>query len=93
VRDYLKALDADNPMHHGDARYLSPTGPAVAWNTKEGRGKFGYFTNYLVDTEHVVIVDVEATPARIAQEIISTKAMLGRELRLSDAIADQSRRR
>jgi len=78
VRDYLNALDAANPVHQGDARYLSPTDPAAAWNTKEGRGKFGYFSNYLVDTDHAVIVDVEATPARIAQEIIATKAMLGR---------------
>ena len=69
VRDYLQALDAGNPAHQGDARYLSPTDPAAAWNTKEGRGKFGYFNNYLVDTDHAVIVDVEATPARIAQEI------------------------
>jgi transposase len=78
VGDYLNALDAGNPVHQGDARYLSPTDPAAAWNTKEGRGKFGYFNNYLVDTEHAVIVDVEATPARIAQEIIAIKAMLGR---------------
>lgn len=78
VREYLDALDAGNPIHQGDARYLSPTDPAATWNTKEGRGKFGYFNNYLVDTEHAVIVDVEATPARIAQEIVATKAMLGR---------------
>ena len=78
VREYLDALEAGNPVHQGDARYLSPTDPAAAWNTKEGRGKFGYFSNYLVDTDHAVIVDVEATPARIAQEIIATKAMLGR---------------
>ena len=78
VRDYLEALDTGNPVHHGDARYLSPTDPAAAWNTKEGRGKFGYFNNYLVDTDHAVIVDVEATPARLAQEIIATKAMLER---------------
>jgi transposase len=76
VRDYLQALDAGNPVHQGDARYLSPTDPAAAWNTKEGRGKFGYFSNYLVDTDHAVIVDVQATPARIAQEIVATKAML-----------------
>jgi hypothetical protein len=47
-------------------------------NTKEGRGKFGYFNNYLVDTDHAVIVDVEATPARLAQEILASKAMLER---------------
>jgi hypothetical protein len=78
VREYLEALDAGNPVHQGDARYLSPTDPAAAWNTKEGRGKLGYFNNYLVDTDHAVIVDVEATPARIAQEIVATKAMLRR---------------
>ncbi len=78
VREYLEALDAGNPVHQGDARYLSPTDPAAAWNTKEGRGKFGYFNNYLVDTDHAVIVDVEATPARLAQEISASKAMLKR---------------
>ena len=57
---------------------ISPTDPAAAWNVKEGRGKFGYFNNYLIDTEHTVIVDVEATPARLSQEIVTTKAMLER---------------
>jgi transposase len=78
VREYLEALDAGNPVHPIEARYLSQTDPAAAWNVKEGRGKFGYFNNYLVDTDHAVIVDVEATPARLAQEIIATKAMLER---------------
>lgn len=78
VREYLEALNAGNPVHPSEARYLSPTDPAAAWNVKEGRGKFGYFNNYLIDTNHAVIVDVEATPARLAQEIIATKAMLER---------------
>jgi transposase len=78
VREYLQALDGGNPAHEGGAKYLSPTDPAAAWNTKEGRGRFGYFTNYMIDTAHAVIVDVEATPARLAQEIKASKAMLGR---------------
>lgn len=78
VRDYLAALDAGHPAHASDARYLSPTDPAAAWNVKEGRGKFGYFNNYLIDTENAVIVDVEATPARLAQEIKATTTMLDR---------------
>ena len=78
MRDYLDALAAGNSVYEGDARYLSATDPAAAWNTKEARGKFGYFNNYLVDTDHAVIVDVEATPARIAQEIVASKAMLRR---------------
>ena len=32
----------------------------------------------MIDTAHAVIVDVEATPARMAQEIKASKAMLGR---------------
>jgi transposase len=95
VREYLQALDAGNPAHEGEAKYLSPTDPAAAWNTKEGRGKFGYFNNYLVDTDHAVIVDVEATPARIAQEIKATKAMLDRveekhEMRPNRLAADKA---
>ena len=78
VREYLEALDVGNPVHLGEARYLSPTDPAAAWNVKEGRGKFGYFNNYLIDTEHAVIVDVEATPARLSQEIVATRTMLHR---------------
>jgi len=62
----------------GPLDLFQPTDPAAAWNTKEGRGRFGYFTNYMIDTEHAIIVDVEATPARMAQEIIASKAMLDR---------------
>ena len=78
VREYLEALDAGSTAHEGGAKYLSPTDPAAAWNTKEGRGRFGYFTNYMIDTAHAVIVDVEATPARMAQEIKASKIMLDR---------------
>lgn len=78
VREYLAALDAGHPAHGGGAKYLSPTDPAAAWNTKEGRGRFGYFTNYLIDTAHAIVVDVEATPARMAQEILASKTMLER---------------
>ena len=78
VREYLAALDAGNPAHSGDAKHLSPTDPAAAWNTKEGPGRFAYFDNYMIDTAHGIIVDVEATPARTAQEVIAAKAMLDR---------------
>ncbi len=78
VREYLEALDAGNPAHEGQAKYLSPTDPAAAWNTKDGLGRFGYFTNYLIDTTYAVIVDVEATPARTAQEVAAAKTMLER---------------
>jgi transposase len=81
VRAYLAALDAGSEAiapREGEAKHLSATDPEAAWNIKEGRGKFGYFTNYLIDNRHAVIVDVEATPARLSQEIVAAKAMLDR---------------
>lgn len=83
VREYLAALDAAAPPaadepRKGTPKYLSPTDPTAAWSTKNGPGRFGYETNYLVDTAHGVIVAVEATPARLSQEIVAAKAMLER---------------
>jgi hypothetical protein len=52
VRDYLAALDAGNSVHKGDAKYFSSTDPAAAWNSKDGRGKFEYFDNYMIDIAH-----------------------------------------
>ncbi len=40
--------------------------------------QFGYGLNYLIDNEHAVIVDVEATPARTYDEVASTKVMIER---------------
>ena len=37
-----------------------------------------YAYNYLIDVEHAIIVDVEATPARTYDEVASTKTMLER---------------
>ncbi|MGE0698438.1 MAG: hypothetical protein AB7O57_05020 [Hyphomicrobiaceae bacterium] len=53
--------------------------------------QFGYGLNYLVDVEHAVIVDVEATPARTYDEIDTTRTMLDRtearfDLKLSSAV-------
>jgi transposase len=87
VREYLAALDdaepppADEPRK-GAPKYLPLTDPSAAWSTKNGPGRFGYETNYLVDTAHGVIVDVEATPARLSQEIVAAKHMLGRVERI-----------
>ena len=34
--------------------------------------------NYLIDVEHAVIVDVEATPARTFDEVAATRVMIDR---------------
>jgi transposase len=83
VRAYLDALDAasaparDEPKQAAP-KHLSETDPQAAWSTKTGAGRFRYETNYLVDTAHAVILDVEATPARLSQEIVAAKRMLQR---------------
>ncbi|MDO5371414.1 IS1182 family transposase [Paracoccus sp. (in: a-proteobacteria)] len=83
VRAYLEQLDAEaseereGPVHPAP-KVISQTDPQPAWSTKDGPGRFSYETNYLVDDQNAIIVDVEATPARLSQEIVAAKAMLER---------------
>jgi len=44
-------------------KVISPSDPSSAWTAK-ANVQFGYGLNYLIDVEHAIIVDVEATPAR-----------------------------
>ncbi len=81
VHEHLSSLDGEpsptNPERAPKA--LSPTDPAAAWTTR-GRHKVmsGYSLNYLIDNEHAVIVDVEATPTRISKEVGATETVIER---------------
>jgi transposase len=60
-------------------KVISPSDPSSAWTAKANkRVQFGYGLNYLIDVEHAIIVDVEATPARTYDEVASTKMMVER---------------
>src|SRR5215831_1983830 len=60
-------------------KVISPSDPSSAWTAKANkRVLFGYGLNYLIDVEHAVIVDVEATPARTYDEVEATRAMIER---------------
>ena len=51
--------DADGKL----PKVISPTDLCSAWTAKANkRVQFGYGLNYMIDLEHAVIVDVEATP-------------------------------
>ena len=77
VREYLAALDDSAPA--AAPKQISLTDPAASWTAAPGRaGAFTYSTNYLVDTAHGIIVDVEATPANRSAEVASTRVMLDR---------------
>lgn len=88
VREYLQALDAMNPATADDVsqgppgsppRNISPTDPEARWTAAPGGPAFyAYSTNYLIDVEAGIIVDVEATPANRTDEIESTKTMVDR---------------
>ena len=58
---------------------ISLSDPCSAWTAKANRRvQFGYGLNYLIDNEHAIIVDVEATPARTYDEVAATRTMLDR---------------
>jgi transposase len=60
-------------------KVISPSDPQSAWTAKANkRVQFGYGLNYLIDIEHAVIIDVEATPARTYDEVAATQVMLDR---------------
>ena len=79
VQEFLVALESDNPPINPkqEPKAMSPSDPSAAW-TARGRYKvmFGYSLNYLIDMEHAVIVDVEATPTRISMEVDATETMI-----------------
>jgi transposase len=81
VRDYLEALDAALPPEARETapqKHISPVDPQAGWSTKSGRGRFGYSTNYYIDTETSLILDVEASPARFGAEVSTTPVMVRR---------------
>jgi len=79
VREYLAALDPEPDQRRKPPKLISPSDPCSAWTAKANkRVQFGYGLNYLIDNEHAIIVDVEATPARTYDEVVATKTMIKR---------------
>jgi transposase len=79
VVEFLAGLDDDPEADRKPPKVVSPVDPCSAWTAKANkRVQFGYGLNYLIDLEHAVIVDVEATPARTYDEVAATKTMIER---------------
>jgi transposase len=79
VREYLEALDEGSAQAGASGRKVSPTDPAASYTAAHrARGVYAYSTNYLVDTDHGIIMDVEATTANRTREVESTKTMVER---------------
>jgi transposase len=78
IREYLDALREDGSSI-SPAKKVSRTDPLARWTAAPGGpAYYAYSTNYLVDTEAGIIVDVEATPALRSHEVASTKTMVDR---------------
>jgi transposase len=78
VREYLDAMDSEN-SDQALPKNISLTDPQARWTAAPGGPAFyAYSTNYLVDIEHNIIVDVEPSPAHRSLEVECTKAMLNR---------------
>lgn len=78
VREYLQALDGES-AEQGAPKNISLTDPQASWTAAPGGPAFyAYSTNYLVDTAHGVIIDVEAAPAHRTTEVESAKTMVDR---------------
>jgi transposase len=80
VVEFLSGLDDEDPNADRNLpKVISPTDPCSAWTAKANkRVQFGYGLNYMIDVEHAVIVDVEATPARTYDEVAATRTMVDR---------------
>jgi hypothetical protein len=79
--EYLATLDdaafgAASPV---TPKFISRSDPAAQWTgAPKGHAFFAYATNYLIDTDHGVIVDVEATRPIRQAEVGAARTMLER---------------
>jgi len=79
VREYLEALETTGLPTGNSDRKRSVSDPAASYTAAPGGPAFyAYSTNYLIDTDHGIIMDVEPTTANRTQEAESTKTMINR---------------
>lgn len=77
VREYLAALEEANPSD-STPKSISLTDPSSSWTAAHGPAYFAYCTNYLIDLDAGIIVDVEASSVSKTAESNATKLMVDR---------------
>lgn len=81
VREYLDTLDdaAWGAASEVKPKFVSRSDPAAQWTgAHKGHAFFAYSTNYLIDLDHAVIVDVEPSRAIRQAEVGATRTMIDR---------------
>ena len=87
VEEYLAVLDdaAFGAATDVVPKFVSPADPAARWTGAHGgQAFFAYSTNYLIDVDHAIIVDVEATTAIRQAEVLAAKRMIERSMERFD---------
>jgi len=81
VREYLDTLDdaAWGAASEARPKFVSRSDPAAQWTgALKGHAFFAYATNYLIDLDHAIIVDVEASRAIRQAEVGAARTMIDR---------------
>lgn len=81
VREYLDTLDeaAWGAASATKPKFVSRSDPAAQWTgAMKGHAFFAYATNYLIDLDHAVIIDVEASRAIRQAEVGAARRMIER---------------
>ena len=81
MREYLDTLDdaAWGAASPAKPKFVSKSDPAAQWTgAMKGHAFFAYAANYLVDLNHAVIVDVEASRAIRQAEVGAARTMIER---------------
>ena len=81
VQEYLATLDdaAFGAASIVTPKFISRSDPAAQWTgAHKGHAFFAYATNYLIDTDHAIILDVEASRAIRQAEVGASRTMLDR---------------
>src|ERR1700730_14061844 len=81
IDEYLAVLDdaAFGAATEIVPKFISPADPAARWTGAHGgQAFFAYSTNYLIDVENAIIVDVEPTAAIRQAEVLAAKRMIER---------------
>ena len=81
VREYLLALDdeAFGAASDVEPKFTSHSDPSSQWTAaRHGPAFFAYSNNYLIDTDHAIIVDVQASRSIRTGETFATRTMIER---------------
>jgi len=77
VKEYLEMLDQDDALNRKQ-KCVSLTDPMAQWSAAGGSAYFFYSTNYLIDVDNNIIMDVEGTPSHRQLEVATTRTMIER---------------